>query len=76
MPEVSRYQIKLHMNEFSQKEKGCPRLIKSYFLNEMEEIISVEKIDVTAMVQRKKAERDEFLTKRREDRKKEKLEKL
>jgi hypothetical protein len=36
MPEMSKYQIRLNINEISQKEKGCWRVVKTYFLTEME----------------------------------------
>lgn len=33
---MSKYQVKLNLNEITQKEKKCPRLVKGYFLNEMD----------------------------------------
>lgn len=59
LPDMNKHQIRLNMNELSQKEKGCPRLIKPYFLTEMEEQMAAEGIDLPALIDAKKQEHEQ-----------------
>jgi hypothetical protein len=56
LPDMNKHQIRLNINELSQKEKGCPRLIKPYFLTDMEELILAENINLPALIDTKKQE--------------------
>lgn len=65
---MNKHQIRLNINELSQKEKGSPRLIKPYFLTELEEVIVAEGINLQALIESKKQEYEQEKIRRREDR--------
>ena len=65
LPDMNKHQIRLNINELSQKEKGCPRLIKPYFLIEMDELIVAEGINLPSLIDSKKQEYEQEKTRRR-----------